>query len=65
MEVAINSPSITGKTTKKMPLCPKCKVELGYRVSRGFLFKRLLNWLPVKRFYCYKCRKKHYVWINY
>ncbi|MBS1502263.1 MAG: hypothetical protein JST32_09400 [Bacteroidetes bacterium] len=33
-----------------------------YRVKRGFLFKKILSWLPVRRYYCYKCKRKHYVW---
>ncbi|MFB9843197.1 hypothetical protein [Mucilaginibacter ginsenosidivorans] len=62
METLLNVPDLAEKARDKMPLCPKCKVELGYRVRRGFVFKQLLNWLPVKRYYCYKCKRRHYIW---
>jgi len=41
------------KSLKKAPICPKCQTELGYRVRRGFLYRKVLTWLPVKRYYCY------------
>jgi hypothetical protein len=62
MEVAINDHEVPNKALRKAPICPKCKVAFGYRVSRGFLFKNVLRWIPVKRYYCYKCKRKHYVW---
>jgi len=46
----------------KLPLCPKCKIELGRRVRRGIVLKKFFSWLPVKRYFCYKCQKKHYIW---
>ncbi len=62
MESTIDNQNTENKIVGKGPLCPKCKVELAHRVKRGFLFKRILSWLPVKRYYCYKCKRKHYVW---
>jgi len=62
MVTIVNYKEDAEKTSRKLPLCPKCKVELAFRVRRGFLFKKLLSWTPVRRFYCYKCKKKHYVW---
>lgn len=62
MAIALNEQEIGARAFKKLPLCPKCKVELGYRVRRGFILKNLFSWLPVKRYYCFKCQQKHYVW---
>jgi len=47
--------------TKKY-VCPICKSELRDRVSRSSFVKTFLFWLPLKRFSCYKCRRKKYVW---
>ena len=49
METALNIPDFAENVRDKLPHCPKCKVEFGYRVRRGFILKQLLNWLPVKR----------------
>jgi len=46
----------------KLPDCPKCKAEFGYRVRRALVFKTIFNWLPLKRYYCYRCKNKRYVW---
>jgi hypothetical protein len=47
------------------PLCPECGYEFAIRIHRSFLFKVFFFWLPVRRFYCYKCRKKQYVRLKY
>lgn len=44
-------------------LCPcgksdRAEVE---RISRGVLIKTFLFWLPVKRYKCYRCKKKRIV----
>lgn len=46
---------------KKVPVCPRCKSELDNRVPRGFLVKKFLFFLPLKRYICYKCQRKRYV----
>lgn len=61
MDLAFDKQEQGSKALRKEPVCPRCKVEFGHRVHRGFLFKTILNWVPVKRYYCYKCKKKHYV----
>ncbi|SDE28805.1 hypothetical protein SAMN05216464_105106 [Mucilaginibacter pineti] len=48
-------------TQRRYPLCPKCKTELDNRISRGFLVKNVLFFLPLKRYICYKCQRKRYV----
>lgn len=48
--------------TKKAHLCPKCKTEFDTRVHRGFLVKNFLFFLPIRRYECYSCKKKYYVW---
>ena len=53
---------IKNKEFEELPTCPKCKDEFVFRVSRGFLFKTILNWLPVKRYYCHTCDRTRYVW---
>jgi len=61
MMLIANDPNAKEKLNKKR-VCPKCKGELDTRVSRGLFVKTLLFWLPVKRYICYKCRRKKYVW---
>jgi len=43
------------------PPCPKCKNFETYRVPRGFIFKTLMPWVSIKRYKCYKCFNKFYV----
>lgn len=44
-------------------LCPCGKASRSevQRISRGFFVKTFLFWLPVRRYRCYKCRKKKLV----
>jgi hypothetical protein len=43
--------------------CPKCKHGvLEDRVPRGFFVKYLLAPLPLRRYICYSCFKKSYIW---
>jgi len=46
---------------RKAPLCPRCKSELDTRIPRGFFVKKILFFLPIKRYMCYKCQRKRYV----
>ncbi len=49
--------------TKRVHRCPRCKGGiLEDRVPRGFIVKYLLGVLPLRRYICYKCFKKSYVW---
>jgi hypothetical protein len=53
------------ETVKKnnVRLCPKCKKgQLDNRVRRGFFVKNFLFWLPLKRYLCYTCTRKTYVY---
>ncbi len=47
---------------KKQYTCPYCGEALTSRARRGFLVKALLFWLPLKRFVCYQCKCKPYLW---
>ncbi|MVT08897.1 hypothetical protein [Chitinophaga tropicalis] len=43
--------------------CPKCKHgTLDDRVPRGFFVKYVLGFLPLRRYICYACFKKTYIW---
>jgi hypothetical protein len=44
-----------------MPQCKHCKQAFDDRVKRAAWVKTFLFWLPVKRYVCYKCNKKTYV----
>lgn len=55
---------LSDSKTINAPACRKCKNKLDQRVPRGYLFKTLLFWLPVKRYLCFKCNKKMYVWVK-
>lgn len=45
---------------KPYPVCPKCANQMDSRISRGFLVKNLLFFLPLKRYKCLACGKKKY-----
>ncbi len=47
---------------RKKFMCPHCEVKLEYRIPRGLLVKLFLFWWPVRRFQCFKCMRKIYVW---
>jgi hypothetical protein len=43
--------------------CPKCKHGvLEDRVPRGLFVKYVLGAFPIRRYICYSCLKKSYVW---
>ncbi|UPK72744.1 hypothetical protein [Chitinophaga filiformis] len=43
--------------------CPKCKHGvLEDRVPRGFFVKYVLGLFPIRRYICYSCLKRSYVW---
>jgi hypothetical protein len=45
--------------------CPKCKLGiLEDRVPRSYFVKRLLWFLPLKRYICYRCFKKSHIWYR-
>lgn len=52
--------AVSNDPSQKEYICPRCNVELKHRVHRAVIVKALLFFLPVKRFKCYKCRKKYY-----
>jgi C4-type Zn-finger protein len=42
--------------------CPKCGTEFHFQMHRGWIFKNFLSFLPIKKFFCARCLKGHYVW---
>jgi len=50
------------KAEKKTYHCPKCKSEVDNRIHRGIFVKNVLFWLPLRRYCCYGCKRKFYVW---
>lgn len=48
--------------SKKMHHCRRCKTPLEDRVPRGFIVKYFLGFLPLRRYICYRCFRKPYVW---
>ncbi|HWZ05205.1 MAG TPA: hypothetical protein VNX40_16420 [Mucilaginibacter sp.] len=44
---------------KRKVVCRDCNTDLD-RIRRGFLVRTLLFWLPLKRYSCYRCRRKSY-----
>lgn len=49
---------------KKYPVCPKCKKRMEDRVPRGSIVKTFLFWLPLKRYRCYNCGRKNYIFTK-
>ena len=64
MVVSLKNSDGVIKDKKKVHNCPKCKLPLDNRVHRGFFVKNFLFWLPLRRYSCYKCNRKIYVWVN-
>jgi len=63
MVVSLNQGENSVKTTRKKPRCPRCQSELDARVHRSFFVKHFLFWLPLRRYACYKCNRKVYIWV--
>lgn len=50
-------------TIKERKKCPKCeRGELDTRVHRSWFVKRVLFWLPIKRYRCSLCWNKSYIY---
>lgn len=48
---------------KPLHRCPRCDAAwLHDRVPRPWWVKTFLFFLPLKRYTCYRCKKKTYVW---
>jgi len=56
--------NITNTHKEKTYTCLWCKSELRDRAHRGPLVKAFLFWLPIKRYWCYKCMRRKYVWAQ-
>jgi hypothetical protein len=41
-------------------ICSFCKHSSTDRIPRNWLVKLLFGWLPVKRYMCYKCKRKYH-----
>jgi DNA-directed RNA polymerase subunit RPC12/RpoP len=48
--------------TRRRMLCPKCKHGILDRIPRGTVVKSFLGFLPLRRYICYRCFRKVYVW---
>jgi transposase-like protein len=64
MGTQVNSNEPISAQHIRLPLCPRCKSELDSRVPRGFFVKKMLFFLPLKRYICYKCQRKRYILHN-
>ncbi|MXV16102.1 hypothetical protein [Hufsiella ginkgonis] len=45
---------------KRFRVCPACNGQKVERISRGTILKTLLFWLPVQKYYCFKCFRTFY-----
>ncbi len=61
MTISLNPEDGPKAIVRKKAKCPSCKAELDDRVPRGFVAKKLLFFLPLKRYVCYRCQRKRYV----
>jgi len=52
-------------TSEQSCPCGKTSRSELERIPRGFLIKTFLFWLPVKRYKCYRCRRKRLVFDRY
>jgi hypothetical protein len=45
------------------PLCPCGKTSRAEleRITRGIIIKTFFFWLPLKRYKCYKCKRKKWI----
>jgi hypothetical protein len=49
---------------KALLRCRKCSALFHYSLRRNWFFRYVLFFLPVKVYFCAKCAKKRYVWLN-
>jgi len=48
--------------TGPLPLCKKCKAPFDERIKRHRLVRLFLFFLPLRRYHCWSCNSKQYVW---
>jgi len=58
--IAVSENKKAVSKSRKNVFCPACKSQLIERVHRPFFVKTLLFWLPLKRYICFKCKRKIY-----
>jgi len=61
MVLSVNDGDQIKNRNKKIYACPKCKAERNFRVRRSYFVRTFLFWLPLKRYTCYNCKNKYYV----
>lgn len=44
--------------------CRKCSAIFHYQIPRPFILKHILGFLPIRIYWCPKCKKNRYVWID-
>jgi len=64
MNAINNQPNIAAESKKKSfaHSCPKCNQALSHRVHRANFIRTFVPWLPVRRYICYPCNKRYYVY---
>ena len=46
---------------KPLLRCPKCSTEFHFEKPRNWVGRNVLFFLPVRKFFCAKCLKDHYL----
>jgi hypothetical protein len=53
-----------GNIAKYCYNCPKCNKTLSKRAAVSYFMKKLLLWLPLKKYVCELCAKEYYVYAT-
>jgi len=48
--------------TQSLPLCKKCNAPFDERIKRHRAVKFFFFFLPLKRYHCWSCNSRQYVW---
>ena len=46
---------------EKLYYCPKCGSSFHFQLHRAWFVKTFLYFLPVRKYFCAKCRKAYYI----
>ncbi len=52
------------KMSKPLLKCHKCGTVFHFQIPRGFVLRQILFFLPIKIYFCARCKKQRFLWIT-
>jgi len=52
------------ETPRKVYYCSKCGTPFHFKMRRNWFIKRVLFFLPIKKYFCARCKKSSYIFAR-